>query len=40
LLKNNESKISVEKGISAKIADVEIVDVCRRAINIKTKYIE
>ena len=40
LLKNNESKISVENGISAKMADVEIVDVCLRAINIKTKYIE
>ena len=33
LLKINESKISVAKGISAKIAAVEIVEVYLRAIN-------
>jgi|TARA_B100000085_G_scaffold129469_1_gene117889 hypothetical protein len=39
-LKIIESKIRVAKGISAKIAEVEIVEVYLRAINIKTKYIE
>ena len=32
--------MSVAKGISANIAEVEIVEVYLKAMNIKTKYIE